>query len=216
MINRTLVLLAALFFLAGCENAYYSAMEQVGVHKRDILSDRIEEARDAQVDVKEQFSSALERFTHELNFDGGDLADAYDLVNEEYEDSQARADALSKRIDSVEDVAEALFDEWQQELQQYSNANLRRQSTAKLRETRNNYQRMLTAMRTAERKMQPVLDTLRDQSLYLKHNLNARAIASLRQEFGGLRRDIDVLIKDMETSIAAADSFMATLTEPAR
>ena len=68
-------------------------------------------------------------------------------------------------------------------------------------------------MRKTERKMQPVLDTLKDQSLYLKHNLNARAIASLKEAFGGLKRDINRLIKDVETSIAAAESFMATLQQ---
>lgn len=210
---RMVMALTALLVLSGCETAYYGAMEKVGFHKRDILVDRIEEVRDAQVDVKEQFSSALERFTHELNFDGGELAKAYELVNGEYESSQDRADALSARINSVEDVAEALFDEWNEELNQYSNASLRRQSASKLQDTRRHYQRMLTAMRATEKKMAPVLDTLRDQSLYLKHNLNARAIASLKSEFGSLKRDINVLIKDVETSIAAADRFMATLTE---
>ncbi len=211
MFKRIFFGLAMLLTLSGCETAYYGAMEQVGFHKRDILVDRIEEVRDAQVDVKEQFSSVLERFTHELNFDGGELAEAYDLVNGEYEESQERADALSAHIDSVEDVAEALFDEWNTELQEYSSASLRRQSASKLKETRRNYERMLSAMRVTETKMAPVLDTLRDQSLYLKHNLNARAIASLKSEFGNLKRDINVLIKDVESSIAAADRFMATL-----
>ena len=217
MLKRNFIRLAtaliALLVLSGCETAYYGAMEKVGFHKRDILVDRIEEVRDAQVEVKDQFSSALERFTHELNFDGGELAKAYELVNDEYETSQERADALSAHINSVEDVAEALFDEWNEELNQYSNASLRRQSASKLKDTRRHYQRMLTAMRATEKKMAPVLDTLRDQSLYLKHNLNARAIASLKSEFGSLKRDINVLIKDVETSIAAADQFMATLTD---
>ena len=210
---RALLVVVCLLLVAGCETAYYNAMEKVGVHKRDILVDRVEEVRDAQVDVKEQFSSALERFTHELNFDGGDLQAAYDLISEEYEDSQSRADALSARINSVEDVAEDLFAEWSDELEQYSSANLRRQSESQLRDTRRQYQQMLKAMRTAESKMAPVLTTLKDQTLFLKHNLNARAIASLKTEFGSLKRDINVLIKDVEASIAAADKFMSELTQ---
>ncbi len=213
MFKRIFFVLATLVFLSGCETAYYGAMEKVGFHKRDILVDRIEEVRDSQLDVKEQFSSALERFTHELNFDGGELAEAYELVNGEYEDSQARADELKANIDGVESVAEALFDEWNAELGEYSSASLRRQSENKLRDTRRNYERMLKAMRVTETKMAPVLDRLRDQSLYLKHNLNARAIASLKSEFSTLKRDIHVLIKDVETSIVAADRFMASLEE---
>lgn len=212
MTNRILVVLT-LLLLAGCESAYYGAMEKVGFHKRDILVDRIEEVRDAQVEVKDQFSSALERFTHELNFDGGELEKTYNLINDEYQDSQARAEALSERINGVESVADALFDEWTEELDQYTNKSLRRQSETKLRDTRRRYRTMLTAMRGAEKKMAPVLDTLRDQTLYLKHNLNARAIASLKGEFSSLKREVAVLIKDMESSIAAADSFMAALRD---
>ena len=34
-------------FFGGCSKAYYGAMEKVGIHKRDILVDRVEGARDA-------------------------------------------------------------------------------------------------------------------------------------------------------------------------
>lgn len=210
MLNKY-ILVALLMSLIACESTYYSAWEKVGVHKRDIMVDRIEDVRESQQDVKEQFSSALERFTHELNFNGGELETVYKALDAEYQDSRSEADALSERIESVENVAAALFAEWQAELKQYSNASLRRQSEQQLQQTRRQYTKMLRAMHTAEGKMQPVLDTLQDQVLFLKHNLNARAIASLKTEFGGLKQDIERLIGDMEISIKAADTFLATL-----
>jgi len=213
MLKKSLLLGALLAGLVGCESAYYSAWEKVGVHKRDIMVDRIEDVRESQQDVKEQFSSALERFTAELNFDGGELEAVYNALNAEYEDSRSEADTLSKRIDAVEGVAEALFDEWQTELNQYSSASLRRQSSDQLKQTRRQYTQMLNTMHTAERKMAPVLNTLQDQVLFLKHNLNARAIASLKTEFKGLKKDIQRLIGDMEHSIKAADTFLATLKQ---
>jgi hypothetical protein len=69
-------------------------------------------------------------------------------------------------------------------------------------------------MRLAEQRMQPVLNTFQDQVLFLKHNLNARAVASLREEFGAIENDIVALIKDMEASIAKADEFIEDLAEP--
>ena len=210
---KWLLLLAVASLLSGCDTAYYGAMEKVGIHKRDILRGRIEEVQDAQVDAKDQFSSALERFTQEIRFDGGDLQAMYDTLNDEYEDSNDRAEVLSARIDAVESVAEDLFDEWNGELGEYSNASLRRQSEAQLRSTRKQYQRMLKSMRQTEAKMTPILQTMHDQVLYLKHNLNARAIASLETEFGGLKRDIANLIRDMESSIREADQFMAAFKQ---
>lgn len=211
MIQRISLLVLTCIALAGCETAYYSAMEKVGLHKRDILVDRVEDVRDSQVDVKEQFSSALERFTVELNFDGGELEKVYKTLDEEYQDSLSRAEDLSANIDKVEDVAADLFEEWEQELDQYSNASLKRQSARQLRETKAHYKKMLSAMHSAENKMFPVLETLHDQVLFLKHNLNARAIASLKGEFGTLKRDIQRLIADMEKSIKASESFMENL-----
>jgi hypothetical protein len=213
MLNKRLVLALLLVGLVGCESTYYGAWEKLGVHKRDIMVDRIEDVRESQQDVKEQFSSALERFTAELNFNGGELETVYKALNSEYEDSRSEADTLSQRIDAVEGVAQALFDEWQVELDQYSSASLRRQSAEQLKQTRRQYAQMLSAMHNAERKMAPVLDTLQDQVLFLKHNLNARAIASLKTEFKGLKKDIQRLIGDMEHSIQAADTFLATLKQ---
>ncbi|MCV6622467.1 MAG: DUF2959 domain-containing protein [Cellvibrionaceae bacterium] len=206
----TLIALLSLGLMA-CQSAYYSAMESVGVHKRDILTSRIEGVRDAQVDAKEQFRDALDRFSQELGYNGGELQSVYENLRDAYEDSQQEADNVSRRIDEVEDVAEALFAEWEDELEQYSSASLRRETQSQLRDTRKQYKNMLVTMRSAESKMAPVLRTFNDQVLYLKHNLNARAIGSLKTEFGGLRRDINTLIARMEESIAESDKFIKNL-----
>jgi hypothetical protein len=208
---KWVLILAAALCLSACETAYYGAMEKVGIHKRDIMSDRIVEARDAQEEAKQEFRSALERFSTELGFDGGDLEEKYEGLNDAFEASEEKAQAVSDRIDAVEDVAGALFDEWEDELEQYSNDRLRRDSQAQLGQTQDRYKRMLKAMHRAEKRMKPVLDTFRDQVLYLKHNLNARAIASLKSEFGSLEKDINRLIGEMESSIAQANQFIDVL-----
>lgn len=208
--KRALVAFLCLGLMA-CQSAYYSAMESVGMHKRDILSSRIEGVRDAQVDAKEQFKDALDRFSQELGYSGGELQSVYENLRDAYEDSRQEADNVSTRIDEVEEVAEALFDEWEDELTQYSSASLRRESQGQLRDTRKQYAAMLSTMRSAEAKMAPVLKTFNDQVLYLKHNLNARAIGSLKAEFSGLRRDINTLIARMEASIAESEKFIKNL-----
>ena len=137
---------AVLILLAGCESVYYDTMEQFGIHKREILIDRIEDAQDAQEDGQEQFKDALEQFQAVVNFDGGDLEVVYNKLNDEYEDSEEAAETIRERIDQVEDVAEDLFDEWTAELEQYSNAALRRDSERQLRETRRRYERLISSM----------------------------------------------------------------------
>ncbi len=198
---------------AGCQNAYYKTMETFGYHKRDLLVSRVQNARDAQEDAKEQFQSALEKFTAVVEFQGGELEDKYKQLNNELETSESKARTVRKRISDVQNVAKALFKEWESELNQYSNANLRRVSEQKLEQTREQYGLLIGAMKRAESKIEPVLSAFRDQVLFLKHNLNAQAIASLQNELTSVEADIASLIKEMEASIAEADVFIKTMTK---
>lgn len=210
---RTLLLVMSLLLLVGCQSAYYSTMEKVGVHKRDILADRVDKAQDAQQDAQQQFKSALEQFSTLIKFDGGDLQKQYELTDGEYQACSEAAANVSERINSIDDVAEALFDEWQDELEMYSNPKLKQESSAKLNATQRQYKQLLSTMRQAESSMAPVLDSLRDNSLYLKHNLNAQAIGALRGEFAGIERDITLLIRNMNKAISESQQFIATLKQ---
>jgi ElaB/YqjD/DUF883 family membrane-anchored ribosome-binding protein len=197
--------------LAGCQTAYYSAMEKVGIHKRDILVDRVEATKESQQESQQEFQSALERLTTLINFDGGELHSAYKQLNDDYESSLSAANEVSSNINKVEDVAEALFNEWEDELNQYSSAALKRESEKKLKQTQRQFSKLLRSMRSSEDKMQPVLSSLKDNVLYLKHNLNAQAIAAIRGEFKNLKSDIQALIDDMNRSIADSNKFIAQM-----
>ena len=200
-----------MLFLTGCSSVYYNTMEQFGVEKRDILVDRVEEARDSQEEAKEQFASALEQFTTLLNFDGGELQRVYDRLNSEFEQSERRAEEVSSRIRAVERVSEDLFDEWEDELDLYTDQTLRSSSERTLRQTRVRYDQLLGTMHAAENTMIPVLNAFRDQVLFLRHNLNSQAIASLRSEVTSIESDIATLIEEMEASIAESNRFLEEL-----
>ncbi|KAA0693264.1 DUF2959 domain-containing protein [Halopseudomonas laoshanensis] len=212
-LSRWLLVSFLMVALAGCQSAYYNAMERVGVHKRDIMVDRVESVQEAQTDAKEQFESALAEFRSIIQIKDQDLATRYDRLNGEYEDSKAAAKSVTQRIDAVEDVSEALFDEWEDEIDLYSSANLKRQSAAKLSQTRQQYKGLIRSMRSAEARMEPVLRVFQDQVLFLKHNLNARAIDSLQGELGTIETDVAQLIREMEKSIAESEAFISSLQD---
>ena len=194
--------------LASCESTYYGAMEQFGIHKREILIDRIEDAQTAQEEGQEQFKDALEQFQAVVNFDGGDLEVIYNRLSSEYEDSVDAADTIRERIGSVESVAEALFSEWETELSEYSSATLKRDSQRQLEQTRRRFNQLMSSMRNAERTIDPVLASLKDNVLYLKHNLNARAIASLKGELNTVNEDVNALIEAMQAAINESSAFI--------
>ncbi len=203
----------SVLFLAGCSSAYYGTLEKVGIHKRDLMVDRVEDARDAQEEAKEQFQSALEQFTSVVEFKGGDLEKKYNKLNDTYEECEEKAENVHKRISKVEDVSEALFDEWEDELELYSSPRLREDSKRKLNQTRRDYERLIKAMKRAEKKIQPVLVAFRDQVLYLKHNLNAQAISSLKNELVAIEDTVAGLVSEMEASIKEAEQFIDALRQ---
>lgn len=206
-------LIAAILLAPACNRAYFNAMEQIGYHKRDLLVSRVQGARDSQEEAKEQFQTALERFAEVIHFDGGELEDKYNKLNDELQRCEGKANTVHERVDAVENVGKALFREWESELDQYTNDDLRRQSEAKMDQTYEHYRRLVTAMRRAEDRIEPVLKPLRDQVLYLKHNLNAKAIASIQGELESVEADVAHLIKEMEASIAEADAFIQTMNQ---
>lgn len=212
MIRNNLVVAGmAVAMLASCSTVKYNTLEKVGIHKRDILVSNVEDARDAQKDAQEQFKDALERFGSVVSIEETGLKKAYDRLSDEYDDSKDAAEDVSDEIDDVEEVADDLFAEWESEIKEYTDSNLRNNSQNQLRDTRARYKEMLASMQAAERSMEPVLNTFRNNVLFLKHNLNAQAVGSLKGTFENLEGDIENLIEQMNRSIERSNQFIAEM-----
>jgi hypothetical protein len=200
--------LSFIFSVSACSSMYYSGLEKMGIPKRDVMVHRVEKARDTQEETKEQFKSALDQFTAVANFKGGDLEANYNKLNSEYEASVDKANEVKKRISDIEDVSEALFKEWENEVTQYSNVSLKRSSQNKLNATKAQYRQLIAAMKNAESKIEPILVVFKDQVMFIKHNLNAQAISSLKGELGSIKSDVSTLVTAMEKSINEANAFI--------
>jgi len=197
--------------VTSCRSVYYNTMEKFGMHKRDILVDRVKEAKDSQEEAKQQFRDALEAFTAVVEVKGGKLEAKYERLRKQYERCESRADEVRDRIHSIETVARALFKEWRSEIKQYSNPQLQRSSQRQYDATIDKYDQLIESMNAAASRMDPVLIAFRDQVLFLKHNLNSRAIASIQQEADKVEADVARLVSEMEASIAEADAFIKEL-----
>ena len=215
-LGLVLVLAGSAAVLPACDSLYYKTMKKFGVEKRDILVKRVREAREAQQEGKEEFRSALDRFKTVVETEGGSLEDKYNDLNKQLERSEDRAKKIHDKVKSVKDVASDLFKEWENELGQYSDRALRAESERELRETRRRAQAVIAAMEKAEKRVDPVLQPLRDRVLFLKHNLNASAIGALDKELVALRTNVDALVVDLESSIAEAETFIAQMDAEAR
>lgn len=213
---KTTKLIAALMIgpvlVSGCATAAYNIQEKFGIEKRDILVDRVEDVSKSQSEAKEEFADALEAFRAVIAVDAGELENVYDDLKRAYDRAEDQADEVRARVTSVKRVSRDLFKEWEGELSEYSDPGLRRVSERQLRDTERRYDVLISKMEAATASMDPVLSVFKDRVLYLKHNLNARAIAALDSETATLEGDVARLIAEMEQSISAADAFIAEMS----
>lgn len=205
--------------LSGCQstiekakrNTTYSAYELIGIEKRDLLKSRVNKARNEQKEASENFESAMERLKAITGFDGGSLERQYRSLQSSYDRAADQAGEVRSSIGKVETVAKDLFEEWEKEIAEIQTPSLRDSSRRQLQETRRKADALVATLRRSEKTMDPVLIKLKDQVLFLKHNLNAQAVGSLKTESARIQSDIEKLLKEMNTSIAAADRFIDEL-----
>lgn len=209
----SLLLVAAAISTPACDSIYYKTMKKFGREKRDILVKRVKEARNSQDDAQKEFKSALERFQAIVDVEGGSLEEKYKKLNDEVQESEERSNRVKDRIDAVRDVSKALFDEWNDELGKYSDRKLRQESEREMRDTKRRTDALIASMTKAQARVEPVLKPLRDRVLFLKHNLNARALGALTNELDTVRTDVNALVADMQRSIAEADAFIHDMDE---
>ena len=197
--------------LPGCSSAMIAAKEYMGIPKRDQMVARVQDARDSQTEAKQQFASALEEFIAVTKVDSGELEARYKSFSAKYDGCEASAGAVNQRIADVERVAAALFAEWEKEVGEYSNPSMKAESQADLDRTKATYGKLLTSMKTAAAKMVKPLANFKDQVRFLKHKLNARAIAGLEGTAQEISRDVESLIKEMNASIDEANQFISQM-----
>lgn len=189
----------------------YNAYEMVGMEKRDLFKREVKNVKEEQEETGEAFKDALTRLKEMYNFDGGDLEKQHSKLNSSYENAQEEATELRERIKNVNVVAGDLFSEWRNEIKDISTKSLQEKSQKKLKETQERFKELQNQMASAEKRLTPVLTKLKDQVLFLKHNLNAQAISGLKAESADIEADIKSLIKEVDKASKEADRFIETL-----
>ncbi|KJV07108.1 DUF2959 family protein [Methylocucumis oryzae] len=192
---------------------YYQAKESIGEHKRAIVVNQVELACQGFQETRDEFQHVLTGFNSLALVSDKSLEHKYHLLNRQFQYCRAKSEAVSNRIKAIEEVSEALFNEWEKELAEYTNRSLRNASKQQLKIAKQHYTRLIKAMHKAEAKIAPVLAAFKDQVLFLKHNLNAKTIAGLQNDFIAIGIDISQLILAMEQIIAEANEFVSVLAE---
>lgn len=214
------ILSSLIFFtLVSCANpvtkavnkAKYRAWETVGVEKRDLFKREVNNVKEEQEETSEAFQDALTQLKEIYHVEGGNLEREQRKLSSAYDNASERAQEVHGSIQKVNKVATDLFVEWKEEIAQMKSSDLRARSSKQLSETKKRFGELHEKLLRSEKKINPVLTRLQDQVLFLKHNLNAQAIAGLKVEGARIETEISNLMKDMESSNKEAEEFIKTL-----
>ncbi|MEM1107245.1 MAG: DUF2959 family protein [Planctomycetota bacterium] len=198
--------------LAGCTTTYVAAWKKLGWESRDLLVDQVQDTRSRQEAAKEQFTSALDQFKATYSFDGGDLEEAYNKLQKNYDRCVAQADDFRDEIGGVKRLGKAFFNEWEGDIEDQPDAAAKRIMVQQRDQTQEMFDTMVGKMDEAADRMDPVLEAFRGRVLLLKSSLNAQALASIQSNADELVDGIESLIEEMNASIAEADEFIAAMS----
>lgn len=205
---RFILMITVILFLSGCNTVYYKTMEQFGKEKRHLLKSDVKNVRQSQTKAQREFQDALTTVKELYGFQGGDLEQFYKRLKTNYEDCESRANQIEKRINTVEEVAADLFKEWDAEIAQIQNPEMKASSLQSYADSKEQYERLQKVMKDSTKGMYPVLAKLKDTMLYLKHNLNAKAVGVMGGEVDSIEQDVEKLIFDMNASVDEAEAFI--------
>ncbi len=205
------LLILTLISLSACQSTYYKAWEFLGKEKRDLLTSKIEDTKDSQKDSQKEVKDILEQVRNKYGLEAKEIESFYDNLKSDYESFKAQANELKGNAKDVRTIAKDLFQEWEQEAYTFKNSSYKRSSLKKLQETKREFNSLSRQMAQSEAQLDQVLNVLRDQVLFLKHNLNAKTLASFEGEFDRIEKEIETLIRRIDQSLSATENFQLSL-----
>ena len=215
--RRIILTTIAVAALAGCKSSttVVKAMDTIGFEKREMLKDRLQEARDAQVAAKQQLQSALYTLRRMDTVAPTEMADLHDDLESEVNKTEDEIDDLNDNIQSVESVAQVMFEDWQEDLAKYEDQQLRQKSQEELRQTQQNYNAMIAQLKSTHEKLVSLVPALKDQVLYVEHSINAGVKPQESEKLDDVREQVSSLIEELEGSIDRTQRFIEEETEVA-
>ncbi len=197
---HVLLVLVLVFMISGCGSDR---------EKRHLLKDEIKDVKKSQEKAEDEFKDALTRIKELYDYKDGNLEEYYEKLKQSYDDCNNRSVEIEKRILVVTKIADAHFLEWKMELKEIKDPELRNKSKSSLSTTRLKFKKLEKTLNDVAKRMHPILAKLNDYVLYLKHNLNAKAVAdSLGGQIMSIETDIIKLIEEMNKSIRETEIFI--------
>jgi ElaB/YqjD/DUF883 family membrane-anchored ribosome-binding protein len=146
-------------------------------------------------------------------FKGDAVAAHKELVNA-IDDSEDQTDDLRKSLERMQAEAEPVFNQWTKDLEAYSNPEMRQRSQARLAAARERYDGVVAAVTPVLVECEAINQTLNDHALFLKHDMNPAAIATIQDDVKKVAKEASDLDGAFNAGKAAARAYVDSASQP--
>ncbi len=189
-----------------------SAGTQDEGHKRtDEHIEKIERASDEMKDLRKHLDKVFEAYHKTLREGTDKRRSSYNELVKALERCEEKTKELRKRHEEMDKQAEEYFKRWKNSVKDIKNADLEQRSEGRLETTRRRYREVSESWKGMREDYEPVLAELRDQIVYLGHDLNEDAVLSLKEDAAELEELASALFRSMEGFGSTADEYISGL-----
>ena len=186
-------------------------METIGIDKREIMFERIEDASDSAVINSHRIDEVYQIYRGMLFEEQGDLHVAHDRLTFFLDLCEDGADDYRSRIEKIQAVATPMFEEWKAESGDILDDELRRKSRTNFTKAVTQYEQLMRAMRAVDSETTPLLRRFTDHVLFMKINLNTNAWEPLRKHNEDFESELSMLTRRMDVVQERIAKFLTTV-----
>lgn len=206
LLGLVLVVVATLVLTAGPAKAQFDGQKQV-----DKLINKANDTIGAMRAARVQIGSTVDGYNTIMAGEAVDNRKAYKKLTKELSKSEKAAANVRTKAAAMDVVANDFFSNWEASLEGFSSEDLRQRSAERLNDTRKRYEEILEAAGEAGDAFDPFVTNLKDQILFLGHDLNPSAIQALQGDAKKLNGRAAEVFKDVDKTIVTASEYTASL-----
>ncbi len=156
----------------GCTTPHSGVYEPFWRNRFKTLTRSVEAAKKAQADALVELEAAQPKMRGLV--ESRETEGPYKESRHVIARCDSRVTQSANRVKNVKDNCDQIFEEWRRESRDFADAKLREQSRRELEDIRARADRLIKALEEGQKAMGPVLVSLKDDSLYLRHRRGVR------------------------------------------
>ena len=173
--------------------------------------EKIDEAENELEETRKRFQKASARYERMLSAKSNQRKDRYEDFVDQTKECEDKREKLDERLEEMDKQAKKFFDAWRKSSKKIGDNGLRSRSHERLEASRVRYERLSDSYRGVMEHYTPLTKAMRDQIVYLSHELNAESTASLSEDAAKIQARVEGFLHLVDESRHLASDYMASV-----